>query len=137
MRDILTFCDIKKDFERLGIEVRRTYSGKIYSVCEVTDEEFKTLCEEPDIEGTWDECGWRFAKGSVMGVPYSFRVVNKKKLRVWRENRKFKCKEYEDLLTYFNIGLGASQPRNVCALATDLAKYNNMKMSELFRIYQG
>lgn len=45
--------------------------------------------------------------------------------------------EYSNLLEYFCDELGASQPRNVCALAVDLAQMNNMKMSELFQNYQG
>ena len=43
---------------------------------------------------------------------------------------------YNTLLDYMNKVIGASQPRNVCALAVDLARANGMSMSELFKIYQ-
>lgn len=45
--------------------------------------------------------------------------------------------EYKDILEYFCEELGASTERNVCALATDLAKYNNITLAELFRKYGG
>ena len=45
--------------------------------------------------------------------------------------------EYKDLLEYFCEELGASTEKNVCALAVDLAKYNGLTLSELFKIYGG
>lgn len=45
--------------------------------------------------------------------------------------------EFYDLLQYLCDEMGCSSPRNVCALTKDLAKYNNMKLSELFLKYQG
>ena len=48
-----------------------------------------------------------------------------------------KRRKYHDLLTYFCDALGASQPKNVCALAVDMAKYNGMSMAELFQKLQG
>ena len=38
---------------------------------------------------------------------------------------------------YFCDELGASTGKNVCALATDLAKYNEMSIAKLFMIYGG
>ena len=45
--------------------------------------------------------------------------------------------EYDTLLDYMCDEIGASQPRNVCALAVDLARANGISMAELFSIYQG
>lgn len=45
--------------------------------------------------------------------------------------------EYSNLLEYFCDELGASTEKNVCALATDLAKYNEMSIAKLFMIYGG
>ena len=39
---------------------------------------------------------------------------------------------YPSLIAYFVGEMHLSQPKNVCALSVDLARYNNMKMSELF-----
>ena len=45
---------------------------------------------------------------------------------------------YASCLTdYLCDVVGASQPKNVCAVAVDLAKYNNMTMGELFAKYEG
>lgn len=45
--------------------------------------------------------------------------------------------EYSNLLEYLCDELGASTEKNVCALATDLAKYNEMSIAKLFMIYGG
>ena len=45
--------------------------------------------------------------------------------------------KYDNLLEYFCDELGASTAKNVCALATDLAKYNEMSMALLFKLYGG
>lgn len=61
MKEILTMGDATKDFNRLGVEVRQTYSGEEYGVCEVIEDELKILCDESeDIEGAWENCGWRY-----------------------------------------------------------------------------
>lgn len=44
--------------------------------------------------------------------------------------------EYSTLSENLCDCLGVSLPKNVCALATDLALYNDMKMSELFDTYE-
>lgn len=41
-------------------------------------------------------------------------------------------REYDDLFEYFEVEIRTSDPKNICALAKDLAYYNNMSMSELF-----
>lgn len=53
-----------------------------------------------------------------------------------RYGKKYCRTRYESLLEYLCENIGASQPRNVCALAVDLAKYNNMTMGELFTKYE-
>lgn len=155
MIEILSFGDITKDFERLGVTLRQTYVGEDYSVCEVTEDEFKTLDNEPDIEGTWQDGGWRYAEGSNQFTPNEKIKINGKEIIAWyddsndfdsEEEREeyleehdgiMPLEEYQDLLTYLCDEVGCSQPRNVCAVTIDLAKYNNVKLSELFKIYQG
>ena len=46
-------------------------------------------------------------------------------------------REYKNLSEYLTEELGASQPRNVCALAVDLAKANGMSMAKLFEVFEG
>ena len=145
MKEVLTFWEIKEDFERLGIRVRKTYVGKEYIVCELSDEEFKSLCDEPDIKGTWENGGWRYVDSSILGEPNIVREIRGKQLKCWEGDTDYVdfMKEigievkHENLLDYMSEELGVGQMGNVCALAMDLAKYNGMKMSELFEVYQG
>lgn len=142
-------------FKELGINAIKTYEEKIDSdyktqVWEVDDEDFEKLCniEDDDWKSEWG--WWRHCLGSNMNHPLSEFSINKHKIIAWdgtsrmeAENGKTKMtnggspREYSSLLEYFCDEIGASQPRNVCALATDLARINNIKMSELFKKYQG
>jgi hypothetical protein len=156
MIEILTMGNVTKDFKRLGIEVRQTYAGEDYGVCEVTDEEFKLLCDEPDdVPDSWEDCGWRHCEGSNQEKPTQRVLIKNQEIIAWyddsydfdsEEEKQAYLKEhngvmplesYSNLLNYLCEEMGCSQPRNICALAKDLAKYNNIKLSELFKKYQG
>lgn len=127
------------------------------SLCEITDEQFERWSEE----GAW----WRCAEGSNQGIPDTEFVVNNHPILAWRNMYKihdlqaewdelpsYERSEYKDfddycdvwlpkkhknILNYMCDELSASTERNVCALAVDLAKYNNVTMAELFRKYGG
>ena len=49
----------------------------------------------------------------------------------WEREQKI----YSNLSEYLCECVGVSLPKNVCACAMDLAKYNNMSMAELFEKY--
>ena len=126
-------------------------------LCEMTDEQFEKWSEA----GSW----WISAEGSVMGTPNETFTINDLPIIAWRdkyrvddykveweelpsdEKTEYKdfddfCdvwfpKKYTDIFEYFCSELGASTKRNVCALSVDLAKYNNITMTELFRKYGG
>lgn len=149
MKEILTSGDCKIDFQRLGINPTLTYGNDEteYNVYELSEDEFEILCNEPDIEGTWENCGWRHCTGSNKGFVNNTLSINNKELKCWYEEEfeedldeleeeEFKP-EYEDLLTYLCDECGCSTFKNVCALTTDLAKVNNLKLSQLFKEYQG
>lgn len=143
MKEILTICNVKEDFERLGVALRQTYSGEYYGVCEVTEEEFRKLCLEPDIAGTWVLGGWRYCEGSIQPEPTKKILIMNKEILAWHEELDDEEEldneppSYANLLEYLCDHMGASLSKNVCALTMDLAKYNNMKLSELFIKYQG
>lgn len=142
MIEILVSGDCESDFKRLGVNPVLTYSSDSthYMVYEVTQNEFKILCDEPDIDGTWKECGWRHCDGSNMGYPNARIKINEEKIKCWFEefeDEQIYLEDYDDLLEYINEECGATTFKNVCALTVDLAKYNNMKLSELFNKYQG
>lgn len=137
-----------------------------FTVWEINDEDFEILCNMTDEEFKkysqylpW----WRYAEGSNQGTPgYGF-TVNGEKLIAWYnadrdedlvedfENEDEADKEdgldqyiatwhtteFPTLTEYLCSELGASTERNVCALAVDLAKYNDITMAELFRKYGG
>lgn len=141
MKEILIMGNILNDFNRLGITVRQTYNGEDYGVCEVTDEEFEILCNDSKEDDNWNDCGWRYCEGSNQGIPNKVLMINDRKLKCWcdyeLEDENDDYPEYENLLNYLCDEMGCSQPRNVCALTKDLAKYNNTKLSKLFQKYQG
>ena len=158
-------------FKDLGINYKKTYNKKRnpkkkydphYEVYEISQNDMKRLeevVEWPD--GLW----WRWAKGSNMGTPFSFFMVNGKELIAWdgykREDLRddwadepdeekaayhYSFKEYEEtryphkydtLTEYMCEELCASTERNVCALAVDLARANGMTMAKLFETYEG
>lgn len=147
MIEILTSGNVDNDFKRLKINPKLTYQGKDemeYKVYEVSDKDFEILCNEPDIEGTWENCGWRHCIGNTKGAVNNILIVNGKELKCWYEEyfeedleeleEEFKP-EYDDLLTYLCDGCGCSTFKNICALTVDLAKANNMKLSKLFKTY--
>ena len=125
-----------------------TYAGERYEVWEVSDELHKKMCnmsEEEFIELAGEDAWWRQSKGSNLGYPDEITIVNGNELICWGKERVYpsfdyipkEMKQYENLSDYLCNCVGASQPRNVCACAMDLAKYNDMTMGELFEKYEG
>lgn len=119
-----------------------TYAGNEYEVWKVSDELFQKICvmsEEEFIKLAGEDAWWRQSYGSNLGSPDVKFEVNSKYLVGW-DSPIYDSKignTYEDLSEYLCDCIGVSQPRNVCACATDLAKYNNMTMGELFKKYEG
>lgn len=137
-----------------------------FTVWEITDEDFEALCNMSDRDfkkHSQDLAWWRYAEGSNQDEPNHEFIINGEKITAWYdedrdedlaedfENENEVDKEggleayiatwhtttYDKLIDYLNSELGASTERNVCALAVDLAAYNNITMSELFRKYGG
>lgn len=147
MKELLISGNVQKDFEKLGVEFRETYRGKEYGVCEVTEEEFDTLCNESNTESTWIDCGWRYSEGSNLGEANSERIVKNKKLKCWCEPLgddeleaslvELGLLDYLDLLEYLAVERNEKDFKSICDYTIDLAKQNNIKLSELFKLYQG
>jgi hypothetical protein len=126
-------------------------------ICDMTDDEYEQVAA--------DDSWWRGADGSNMGMVNDEFIINDLPITAWRNEYRVSDyedewndmdeeeqseyedfvdflntwlpKEYSHLLEYFCTELGASTERNVCALATDLAKYNNITIAKLFRKYGG
>ena len=141
----------KKEFD-ITYEVWEVYEKDFKILCDMTEEMFESYCPNG-----W----WRYSKGSIMGFPCNEFTINNHSILAWdgysREHWEKDCRmclnpcggthedweycyggrEYSTITEYLCEELGASTEKNVCALLTDLAKYNNMKMSELMRKYEG
>ena len=119
-----------------------TYAGDRYEVWEVSDDLFIKMCnmsEEEFVEMAGEDVWWRSSIGSVLGAPDTEFNVNGNDLVAWDSPiyESKKCNKYESLSDYLCNCIGVSLTRNVCACAMDLAKYNDMTMSELFEKYEG
>lgn len=119
-----------------------------YQVWLLSKEDFDNLCSVDDNDWKEDWGWWRSSGGSTMGVPDSEFTVNGEKLLAWNGNQTcagkisdqdecYGAREYEDILAYINKETGLSTETNICALCIDLARHNNLTLSELFKKYLG
>lgn len=141
MKEILA-QNLQSLFNNTYLHGECTYKGNKYEVWEVSDEDFETICNMPDDDFMKICPGGlrRSSEGSNMSVPFLDININHKKILAWPklgEYGRYSKYSWDSLLEYFCEAIGASSPQNVCALAVDLAIYNDMKMSELFKIYEG
>ena len=124
-----------------------TYAGDRYEVWEVSDELFEKMCdmsEEEFVKLAGSDAWWRQSDGSNLGTPDTTVYINGQEMLGWTDGL-WDDEDEEDefeiyascLTTYLCDVVGASQPKNVCACAMDLAKYNSMSMGELFTKYEG
>lgn len=147
--------NLEKAIEELDIQARKTYQGEDYQIWEMNETEHEKFCDISEDDWKEDYGMWRSSEGSIMSLhDLTEFVINDRKILAWDgagriesleevggdENHDDYCygeRKYITLLEYLCEEIGASQPGNVCALAVDLAKYNNISMAELFRKYQG
>ena len=145
MKEILG--DNLEQFFNKEIKGNRTYKGREYEVWEVSDEVFDTICdmtEEKFVELAGEDAWWRYAEGSTLGSPDSKVCINGYELFGWageswedeeceeeEESAEEELQRYSSVTTYILDAFNLSQPRNVCAIAVDLATYNNMTLGEL------
>ncbi len=120
-----------------------TYAGNRYEVWKVSDELFTKMCnmtEEQFVELAGEDAWWRSSDGSNLWAEdiTKFRVNNEDMIGWKSPIYKYKrIRKYENLSDYLCACIGISQPRNVCACAMDLAKFNSMSMGELFSKFEG
>lgn len=148
---------IARSYKGKDYEVWSVYDSMFDHMSNMSEEEFISLAGE--------DAWWRWQSGSIFGYPEAEYEINGQKLMAWDSNRRedyleeceqcsdridglckgtktdfeecFPSRKYSSLTEYLCEEMGASQPRNVCALAVDLAKYNNMTLGELFSKYEG
>lgn len=132
---------MKRFFKKSGIKAKCTYAndaGYRKEVWEVQDDDFKKMCEMSDEEFTalaGNDAWWRSASGCNLGDPNAKYVINGHNVVAWDVRGEVGLASrniYLSFLDYACNHIGASQPRNVCAIAVSMAKHNNMTMGELF-----
>ena len=143
MKEILGY-NLKQFFDTVDKECKHadiTYAGNKYEVWEVSDKLFKDMCdmsEEKFVELAGEDAWWRYSDGSNLSTSDATVYINGYEILGW--SRPYASEDEEDeyeidadsLTDYLCNVMGASQPKNVCALAMDLAKHNDMTMGELF-----
>ena len=134
-----------------------------YQVWALSDEDFSNLCSIDEKDWCKEWGWWRHSDGANLGVAAVWYTICHERLRAWdgyarihlcdgchgaerkicsgSDRDKILCvgnsRNYKDILDYLHNELGASTATNVCACAIELAKQNNMKLSELFKKYLG
>lgn len=68
MKEILVSGNTDEDLKRLNVNAKLTYGNENtrFKVYEVTENEFKTMCDEPEIYNTWMNGAWRYCEGRVI-----------------------------------------------------------------------
>lgn len=119
-----------------------SYAGNRYEVWEISEDLFNKMCdmsEDEFVKLAGEEAWWRQSDGSVLGVPDTYFSVHGERLLGW-DSPIYESKvwhKYVNLSEYLCDCIGASTGKNVCACVTDLAKYNDMTIAELFDKYEG
>lgn len=119
-----------------------SYAGNRYEVWEVSEDLFNkmsNMSEDEFVKLAGEEAWWRQSNGSVLGVPDTYFSVHGERLLGW-DSSIYESKvwhKYVNLSEYLCDCIGASTGKNVCACVTDLAKYNDMTIAELFDKYEG
>lgn len=116
------------------------YKNDEYEIWKVSESVFNKLDnykEEKWCE-TFPDSWWRYSTGSVLETPDTLIKINGFQLYGWKDNH-FNPEyddelrtEWESLTSYLCNNIGASQPKNVCALCVDLAKFNGLTLGELW-----
>ena len=120
-----------------------TYKGKdleVWNVCESMFGFMNEQTEEDFFNEAGEDAWWRQADGSILGRPSDKSIVNGHEITLWDLNEAlFHYRDlhetYDSLLDYIYDHVGATSPKNVCAILVDLAKFNNITVGELCNKY--
>lgn len=156
--EILGNVELSKAFEDLNIKATKTYQGEEYCVWAISKSGLDKITNIPN-ENWKDEWGWwRYATGcNISDYPTHTFTVSRKTMigyyiperldhyiEYWSDDgymteeeakEDYFSRKYEGIRNYLCDAIGASTESNVCAIAVDLAKINNMTLGELFSAY--
>lgn len=120
-----------------------TYAGNDYEIWQVSDSLFEKMCnieEDEFYRIAGEDAWWRYSDGSNLKTVSNVAdfIVNGKLMLGFDSRISEKAgSSYKNLTEYLCECVGASLPKNVCACAVDIAKFNGITMGELFDVYQG
>ncbi|QQO38852.1 hypothetical protein BCPG3_140 [Bacillus phage BCPG3] len=143
--EVFTIGAIEEQFDRLGIvpeeQVFVKSSYERIGVATLTPANYSKLVTDSCIDtAVWENAGWRNPLGSNLGIPTQKATVNKKTLICWLDDYTTDDEEitndwFVDLFEYLDVGVGATMFRNASAVMKDLAKHNNLTITELLKQY--
>ncbi len=124
---------IERALDELGIAAKKTCAatdpyGVHYDVWEIEKAGMEKLESVPKWPEDWG--WWRYTGGSNLGDVDQRIQVHDKPLLVWKTSRVW----FPDIFSYV-YHVGATSPKNVCALLSDLAEQNRITMAALLREY--
>lgn len=137
--EILTNCDFEDLVKRMKFDAKQLYKclediyndHPYYEIWEVEKTDIKTIENTCMLEGIL----FCYSKGANRGTPFEALTINGQFVIGWTAaNNKdtFNC-----LTDYFTDGLGITDPYEICACATTMAKANGWSLSDIWRKLEG
>ena len=133
--EVLTGKEFQNVVENMGINVKRLYNcpadHPYYEIWEIEKSDLKRI-ESECMSGEVLFC---YSKGANRGTPYEPLTINGQFVIGWtamNDKDNFNC-----LTDYFTDALGVTDPYEVCACATTMAKTNGWSLSQLWGKLEG
>lgn len=134
--EIMTSCGFKDLVKRMEFEAKQLYKCQkdddpYYEIWEIEKADVKTIENTCMLEGIL----FCYSKGANRGTPFEALTINGQFVIGWTAaNNKdtFNC-----LTDYFTDGLGITDPYEICACATTMAKANGWSLSDIWRKLEG
>lgn len=144
MREFLNIGEPEEKYKELDIKCRKTYQGKEFSVCEVTEEEYRILCNHYNSKYFKVGSGIESPVKPSVGKANKMAHINNKEIKIWLDNypkeNGHDCgefvPEFDNLMEYLLKEIECSSFDEIHLFSLELARQNKMKLSELFRVYQ-
>ncbi|ANI24818.1 hypothetical protein SMUDGE_199 [Bacillus phage Smudge] len=144
--EVFTIGEIGNQFDRLGItpvthlKLENTLMG--IGVASLTPLDYSKIVNDICVDDSnWQDAGWKNPYGSNLGIPTQTATVNGHDLTCWIEDELDDDDEailnswFVDIFEYLDIGVGATSFKNSSAVIKDLAKYNNMSITDFMLKY--
>lgn len=146
---------LARAFQALKIKAERKYKNPRFEVWELSEAEYKRLCNVPDEDWKDEAFGWwRWGECILEGSPlYSF-TVNGRKMLGWLDDKAiadlnkgedpedmvdetyYTGEKYESFTDWLLSVMRLSAERHIACFAISLAKENGLTLAEFMKQYQ-